>query len=611
MPYRLFSDEEERTRMGDEYSTPHPTLMRPGADSGDYSYVPPSAPRPAEPYAETYGEGLPGMSSSPAARPRRESRYDRARSRLEKEVEWEQSPVGRVLSTLGRMGAASKGRAVTPSAEERLAVLEQQQEVFKLTKARAQADLTKSMIPIIQTLQPVMANLPEKEQARISEALSKIAGVATIDSEEEGLFTPKVVREVLSRKGSGRMFVERTLPFLNSEQKAVMVQRAIEGATLAELQKEADGFREENVKPAQRRLVGLLSVLVPKVEEHLGKEKGKVTIPEFTTAARSAFSDDPVELEGFDRFMADPANHKILAASGLVAPEAEVARQKAEAERPFKEKEPYTKSALTLVGSLPSWKKYVTEVNPKATIEAFNTTVPADMQQKFLEEAENLRHQRAMKEKSEGARVTVEGTRQGKQEAMVPEVYPDKYVLDVETGEEVRQHTLVSDLKGSKRLLLVDKTDLNAHRATKENQEYLQTMRAVVKGLARDPGENIAQYWTTKVQTAFGIKNIGVTLAALGSLKIRFAGALQGSRSQLSDRDVDTVAELMPTAKDTFETATQRLDVLEKIFNTMEDVLTGKKRRSALDDIYRENAHLRRPPTTTRDKSVAPVPVGR
>ena len=176
---------------------------------------------------------------------------------------------------------------------------------------------------------------------------------------------------------------------------------------------------------------------------------------------------------------------------------------------------------------------------------------------------------------------STKATMAGRKEASLVQGMPlIELVIDKETKQPVdRVLTSLADIEkqgGEKRYALFDDKTATAYRAILESKALTSEWGKVIQGLATQPGQNFAIAVREKLKESFGVENTATAIDALRGSILRFAGAMQGSRVQLSNADRESVERLFPNILDSQATARQRLSTLVNIITAMEDVQLGK-----------------------------------
>ena len=102
-----------------------------------------------------------------------------------------------------------------------------------------------------------------------------------------------------------------------------------------------------------------------------------------------------------------------------------------------------------------------------------------------------------------------------------------------------------------------------------EMQDLLAEYDPLVKELAKEPGANFGRALELWGQTRLGQRNPGVAFEAMRGTVLRLAGAMQGSRVQLSDQDRKAVENMLPTTLDGLDSGQQKLEVVRRILGSM------------------------------------------
>ena len=108
-----------------------------------------------------------------------------------------------------------------------------------------------------------------------------------------------------------------------------------------------------------------------------------------------------------------------------------------------------------------------------------------------------------------------------------------------------------------------------------EMRQILGQFDELSKGLATQPGANFPQAVQMYAKTQLGMDDDGVAWDVLGGTVLRLAGAMQGSRVQLSDQDRRAVEKMLPTKLDGIGSARRRLATVTRILDAMENAQFG------------------------------------
>ena len=161
---------------------------------------------------------------------------------------------------------------------------------------------------------------------------------------------------------------------------------------------------------------------------------------------------------------------------------------------------------------------------------------------------------------------------------LVQSLRQGQHIWDKQTGAEVNSLGIsLSDArKDLGRYRTVDAKTRDQLVSIREATFLLDQFEAVVKQLTNQPGANLTQAASMYAQTAFGVDNPGVVFSAMEGTVLRLAGAMQGSRVQLSDQDRKAVMGMMPTPMDTIQSGLRRLNTVRGIFQAMADAQLGE-----------------------------------
>jgi hypothetical protein len=122
---------------------------------------------------------------------------------------------------------------------------------------------------------------------------------------------------------------------------------------------------------------------------------------------------------------------------------------------------------------------------------------------------------------------------------------------------------------------LVTEKSAQAIEGTKELGIIANEYRNVAKQLTQAPGMNFGQWVKAKGQQWTGFPGVGTDLAALDATALRLGKTFQGAAAQLSDRDVESIRGLMPTALDTAQSAERKINIMERIVRGMRSAALG------------------------------------
>ncbi len=162
----------------------------------------------------------------------------------------------------------------------------------------------------------------------------------------------------------------------------------------------------------------------------------------------------------------------------------------------------------------------------------------------------------------------------------------DKSVTPIDRStERSLQDTPPANFKPGQVAYLNDKqigqlTDLNAQL------QMVAGARLAVQNILRDnPGENIGNAIKLAVQKGVlgGTQATAIFDAIFGPGRLQLARAFQGAASQLSNLDVNSVAEGLPKITDLGPVAATKLDVIEVLFENQKRALLGRPLRKFED----------------------------
>jgi hypothetical protein len=138
-------------------------------------------------------------------------------------------------------------------------------------------------------------------------------------------------------------------------------------------------------------------------------------------------------------------------------------------------------------------------------------------------------------------------------------------------------NTTLNDAKADPSRYIVIDRDKQMPQLTSigESKILIAQFVPLVQGLTTTPGANFGQAASMWAQNKFGVDNPGVAFDAMRGTVLRMAGAMQGSRVQLSDQDRKAVEGMLPTPMDTAQSGMRRLQTVARILDSMEGALLG------------------------------------
>lgn len=300
-----------------------------------------------------------------------------------------------------------------------------------------------------------------------------------------------------------------------------------------------------------------------------------------------------------------------LAGAGIQGPKAIMKGEETLAETAAKGPKDFSPSQVGLPAELagfiqqtPQWKALA---KGGVTMREWNdnTKVPPDVRQELLSSARILEKGHLgdiTARQGEAGLVTAE---QVKEKLPLIRTMPNHHIVERKTGQFVDRTGLsqkeLTALGGEKTYAILDKAETQAYRNIVEARVIMDQYTDIAAKLVKMPGANLAQRFDTTAKTFLGIPNIGVDLDSMKGSILRIAGALQGSRVQLSDADVRAVSGMIPTVADSTGTAMQRLGNVTKILDVMKRVALGDVPNSTLHDLITQTR------TPTRVKVGAPI----
>jgi hypothetical protein len=390
---------------------------------------------------------------------------------------------------------------------------------------------------------------------------------------------------------------------VKDEEKQVLVSQlqGIKGDT--ERRKFLDDFMDRKLKSITPQIEQELPTAVARVKKELGLPPDQpIDEATFTSTAPKFFpaAKDPLVGRAFREILKEKAAAFGIKSAATAQKEQE-ASVKSVADKSL-EDEVGTGGISAAIQADPDFGKMQAELEVKlgraATAREVYMSRPAPERQALIERARKRLHTEKVTEMAAGvvAKDKAEGSL-----PLISSLPKGAVVRDRMSGDPVDVlQTSRDDLVkqgGGQRFVVFDEYQERAFQAVQESKVLLNRWQQATAKLTKAPGQNFAQAVEGYFKSALGIPNIKTELDALSGSILRFAGAIQGSRIQLSDQDRKSVEKMFSGILDTEQSGMLRLGVLGDIVTAMEDIQLGRRKPSELSDIIRKGAGtIEKPP---------------
>jgi hypothetical protein len=395
---------------------------------------------------------------------------------------------------------------------------------------------------------------------------------------------------------------------VSPEEREALVRRlsSVKGDT--EKRVALDDFMDRKLKAITPQIERELPTAVARVKKELGLAPDQpIDEAAFTSNAPKFFpiAKDPLVGRAFAAIIKEKA-----AAYGITSAATAQKRQEESAKAQNKSLEDLlgTGGMSAAVQSDPEFAKvqqaFETREGRKAEPREVLMSLPATERQKYVQRAQDIIAARELKKAREtGAEVVKARDEAEATLPLISSLPKGSIVRDRMSGDPVDVlQTSRKDLiakGGGDRYVVFDEYQERAFQAVQESKVLLNRWVQATSKLTEVPGQNFAQAVEGYFKSALGIPNIKTELDALQGSILRFAGAIQGSRIQLSDQDRKSVEKMFSGILDTKPSGLLRLGVLNDIVTAMEDIQLGRRKPSELSDLIRKGAtRIEKPPLT-------------